>query len=91
MRLAAFVIVMLAAAGGVGVWSYMNGATSGTIMLRVVITIIALQVVYFLLLVLAGLLPKSKTPAALNHGMNRSDSSKVVARGSSKISTQTTK
>ncbi|MEE9428823.1 MAG: hypothetical protein V3V25_11815 [Paracoccaceae bacterium] len=59
MKLATFILVMLVSVLAVGIWSYTNGAGTGTIFLRVAATAIALQVTYFVLLVVTGLLASS--------------------------------
>ena len=68
MKLATFILVMLVTVLAVGVWSYTNGAGAGAIFLRIAATAIALQVTYFVLLLVTGLLESShKVSQGIGH------------------------
>ena len=66
MRLAVFLSFMLVSCAAVGVWAYLDDAGAGLIALRVIGTGVALQVVYFLLVLMSAYLfrdtEKTETP-----------------------------
>lgn len=59
MRLAVFLSFMLVSCAAVGIWAYLDDAGAGLIALRVIGTAIALQVVYFLLVLASAYLFRS--------------------------------
>ncbi|SMC12855.1 hypothetical protein [Roseovarius aestuarii] len=70
MRLAVFVVLLLVAVVAVGTWSWVNGAGIGVILLRMVITMVTLQIGYFLLVFLSAYVPgktKESDKTQANH------------------------
>lgn len=57
LRLAVFVVVLLVATVAVGTWSWVNGSSVGVVLLRVVITLVTLQVGYFVVVFLSAYIP----------------------------------
>ncbi|PJI91450.1 hypothetical protein BC777_0278 [Yoonia maricola] len=60
MRLQIFACFMGVVAAAMAVFSYLAGADAGTIILRVVVVLLVLQVAYFLLLVAMSMLSPAK-------------------------------
>ena len=76
MRILAFLVVMLAAALAVGAYSMLNGAGFGTTTMRVIGTLVVLQVAYFLFLLGYGLLSplaKKRRPEETSKKVSRSE------------------
>ena len=52
MRLANFIAVSIVAAFGVGIWTSLNGSGIGAVVINAALTLVVLQVAYFLFLFL---------------------------------------
>ena len=78
LRLFIFVIFMCVAALAMAVTSYVAGVSLGGIALRVMAVLVALQVVYFLLILAVSLLP-AKKPEKKLHSKSLPHSAKTKA------------
>lgn len=54
MRLPVLIVFLVVSAGAVGVWSALAGAGWGVVLLRMVITLVAVQAVWFALVLIFG-------------------------------------
>lgn len=60
LKLLVFIILMLGAVAAIGIWSVATGAALSTVLIRIVITVVALQLAYFAVLMVVGFLPPRK-------------------------------